>query len=313
MAQTRVNFEEFVTNSWVPNVLPMWKPSASASAKQHIRRFLIPAFGKMALKDINTEAVQGMIAGMVRLDASRSYVQNVLYTLNSILTAAIKWGHKAQKLIYENLTVPVEGEKQRGKTFTPDQAQKILEAAEEPERSLWVTAVMTGLRPGELAGLQWEDINFEGAYLEVRRSCYRGKMNAVKSKAGNRVIPLPDPLLEILRAHQERTGNATGLVFRNRMGRPVDMDSWRRQRLAPLLKRLGIPRAGPHAFRHALSSVLVSTGASPKIAQKQLGHSDPRITLDLYSHIIGDEQRMAVARAAESFMPVFLTGTGRVN
>jgi len=312
MAQTRVNFADF-TESWGPKVLPMWKPSASVTARQHIRRFLIPAFGQMRLQDINPEAVQGMIAGMVRLGASRAYVLNVLGTLNSILTSAVQWGHKAQRLDRTRLVIPVEGEKQRGRTFTPDQAQQILEAAQEPERSMWVTAVMTGLRSGELAGLQWEDIDLEGAYLEVRRSCYRGQMNAVKSRAGNRVVPLPDPLLDILRAHQERSGNSTGLVFRGKHGGPVDMNSWRERRLAPLLKRLGIPRGGLHAFRHALASVLVSDGANPKVAQKQLGHSDIRTTLDLYSHIIGDEQRKAVSRAAESFMPTLLTGTGRVN
>ncbi len=312
MAQPRVNFADF-TESWGPKVLPMWKPSASVTARQHIRRFLIPAFGQMRLQDINSEAVQGMIAGMVRLGSSRSYVQNVLYTLNSILSTAVKWGHKAQKLNYDSLTIPVEGEKQRGKTFTPDQAQQILEAAKEPERSMFVTAVMTGLRSGELAGLYWEDISFEGAYLEVRRSCYMGQMNAVKSRAGNRVVPLPEPLLNVLRAHQERSGNMTGLVFRSRSGRPVDINSWRSRRLAPLLKQLGIPHAGFHAFRHALASVLVAEGANPKVAQKQLGHSNIQTTLDLYSHIIGDEQRKAVSRAAESFMPTLLTGTGRVN
>jgi integrase len=312
MAQTRVNFEVF-TESWGPKVLPMWKPSASVTARQHIRRFLIPAFGQMALKDINSEAVQGMIAGMVRLGASRSYVLNVLGTLGSILTSAGQWGYKVHQLNHSALSIPVQGERQRGKTFAPEQAQQIIEAAKEPERTLYMVAVMTGLRSGELAGLEWEDIDLDHAVLEVRRSCFRGKMNAVKSRSGNRVVPLPDPLLAALRAHQEHTGNTTGLVFRGRDGAPVPINSWRDRRLHPLLKRLGIQSAGLHAFRHCLASVLVSEGTSPKVAQKQLGHSDIRLTLDLYAHIIGNEQRKAVARAAESFMPTLLTGTERVN
>jgi integrase len=298
----KVDFAQFV-ESWDPKVLPMWKPSASVTARQHIRKFLIPVFGQMGLQDINTEAVQGMIAGMVEHEASRSYVLNVLGTLNSILTSAALWGHRAQKLDYSRLAIPVQGEKQRGKTFTPDQAKAILNAAHEPERSLFVTAVMTGLRSGELAGLYWEDINFEEARLEVLRSCFRGKMNAVKSKSGNRTVPLPDALKAVLRAHQERTGHKTGLVFRGRDGGPIDINSWRQRRLVPLLEQLGIPRAGLHAFRHALASALVATGANPKVAQAQLGHSDIRQTLDLYTHIIGDEQREAVERAAESFIP----------
>lgn len=312
MAQQRVNFSDF-TDSWGPKVLPMWKPSSSVTARQHIRRFLTPAFGQMRLKDINSEAVQGMIAGMVRLGASRAYVLNVLGTLNSILTSAVQWGYKAQRLDHSRLAIPVEHEKQRGKTFTPEQVQRILEVAHEPERSLYATAVLTGLRSGEITGLYWEDIELDQAFLEVRRSCYRGIMNAVKSRAGNRVIPLPDQLIEILRAHQQRTGFNEGLVFRGRDGGPVNVNDWLTRRLAPLLKRLGIPRAGLHAFRHASASAIVASGANPKVAQAQLGHSDIRVTLDLYSHIIGDDQRKAVARAAESFMPTLLTGTGRVN
>jgi len=127
-------------------------------------------------------------------------------------------------------------------------------------------------------------------------------MNAVKSKSGNRTIPLPDALKAVLLAHQERTGHKTGLVFRGRDGGPIDINSWRQRRLVPLLEQLGIPRAGLHAFRHALASALVATGANPKVAQAQLGHSDIRQTLDLYTHIIGDEQREAVERAAESFI-----------
>ena len=67
-------------------------------------------------------------------------------------------------------------------------------------------------------------------------------------------------------------------------------------RVEPLLKRLGIGRARLHAFRHTCASLLVEQGISMRIAQQQLGHSDPRITPAIYSHVIGDSHRQAVEK-----------------
>lgn len=304
MARERVSFADFC-ESWQLKVLPMWKPSSALTAKMHIRRYLLPAFGQMRLSDVNTETVQGFISDMVGKGAGRHYVLNMLGTLNSILTAAVKWGHKASRLDRFSLTLPPEGERQRGRTFTPDQVRAIITAAEEPERTLWATAALTGLRSGELAGLMWEDIDLVGQVLTVNRSCFRGAMQSVKSKAGNRTVPIPPALMEMLIAHGESQGSGPGegLVFRAADGGPINTGSVVQRHLAPLLKRLGIPRAGLHAFRHAQASALVQTGANVKVAQQQLGHSKIQTTIELYTHIIGDEQRKAVAKASELLYP----------
>jgi len=88
------------------------------------------------------------------------------------------------------------------------------------------------------------------------------------------------------------------LLFATRRGTPIDASKLTQRKLQPLLKRLGIRRAGLHAFRHTCASLLVSQGTSPRIAQQQLGHSDPRITLAVYSHVIGDSHRQAVEKLA---------------
>ena len=77
-----------------------------------------------------------------------------------------------------------------------------------------------------------------------------------------------------------------------------------RQALAPILDKLKIPRRGFHAFRHMHASLLLATGAAPQVAQKQLRHSDARITLGIYGHVIGDSQREAVEKVASILFPV---------
>jgi integrase len=70
-----------------------------------------------------------------------------------------------------------------------------------------------------------------------------------------------------------------------------------------LLEKLNIPKCGLHAFRHMHSSLLLETGASPSVAQAQLRHSDARITLGVYGHVIGDSQRTAVEKVAKLLAP----------
>jgi len=92
--------------------------------------------------------------------------------------------------------------------------------------------------------------------------------------------------------------NTLELLFTSRRGSPIDASKLTQRRPQPLLKKLGIPTAGLHAIRHTCASPPVAQGISPRIAQQQLGHSDPRIRLAVYSHVIGDSHRDAVEKLA---------------
>jgi integrase len=97
--------------------------------------------------------------------------------------------------------------------------------------------------------------------------------------------------------------NPTKLLFVNRRGRPYSANKVVQKALWPLLDKLKIRRCGLHAFRHTHSSLLLETGAPPTVAQAQLRHSDPRITLGVYGHVIGESQRNAVEKVAELLAP----------
>jgi integrase len=75
-------------------------------------------------------------------------------------------------------------------------------------------------------------------------------------------------------------------------------------KLWPILEDLKIAHCGLHAFRHFHSTMLLELGAAPQVAQAQMRHSDPRITLDVYSHVIGESQRLAVEKVAEILAPI---------
>lgn len=89
------------------------------------------------------------------------------------------------------------------------------------------------------------------------------------------------------------------MLFFNMNGQPYSANKLREKQLHPLLVKLGIPRGGFHAARHGATSEMLAKGAAPTVVQKQMRHSDARITLGIYGHVVGNAQREAVEKRAE--------------
>ena len=119
-------------------------------------------------------------------------------------------------------------------------------------------------------------------------------VGAVKSKASSADLPMSRELEARLRAHLRGHNGKSDLLFVNRLGRPFSANKLREKQLHPLLDALGIPRGGFHSIRHGVASSLLADGATPAVVQRQLRHSDARITLGIYGHVVGDEQRSFV-------------------
>jgi integrase len=96
------------------------------------------------------------------------------------------------------------------------------------------------------------------------------------------------------RQHLQNHNGKADLLFVNAQGRRLSANKLREKVLHPFLERLGIPLGGFHSLRHGAASALLADGATPAVVQKQLRHSDPRITLGVYAHAVGNQQREAV-------------------
>jgi integrase len=180
--------------------------------------------------------------------------------------------------------------------------------------ALYILATSVGLRQGELLGLKWEDIDFEGKLLQVKRTLSVTKKGMVfvppKSAKGCRSVALGAPTIEALRRHktaQEEEKRKIGslwedqeLVFPNQTGRP--MNPWIvTKRFKRILKEEGLPEVRFHDLRHTCATLLLTKGVHPKIVQELLGHSTISVTLDVYSHILPSLQREAVRAMEDIF------------
>ena len=299
----RITTIEDFAERWKADILVLWKPSARRTALSHLKNHIIPRLGKIRMDELGNELQQVFITQLAE-EVSRKMVVNVLSTLSSMLHTAQKRKYNCAKLELKDLVLPQEEVKPETRFFTPEQARDIIEAAKEPFRTMFAVVAMTGTRAGELLGLKVDDLDFAARLIFIRRSVNRGQVQTVKSKASKKPVPIPGALASMLKNYLESWRENSGRwLFANRHGRPFSADKVVMFKLWPILDALKIPRCGLHAFRHTHSSLLLEVGAPPQVAQAQLRHSDPRTTLGIYSHVIGDSQRTAVEKVAQILRP----------
>jgi integrase len=286
---------------WQQRVGLLRKPSTAKSQASNLKCHILPALGALRLDELTLEAQQSFVARLSR-SLKRKTLLNVLQTLSVIINTAKSWGYVTEGMSIKRLALPPRGAHAAARFFSASEASRIIVAAPEPYSSVYALAALTGMRAGELLGLKVSDLDFTRRLIFVERSLWNGTLQSTKSQTSVRVLPMPDALAaKLTRFVSQWKPNRLELLFANRYGNPMNASKVTQRKLQPLLAKLGIPRAGLHAFRHTCASLLVSQGVSPRIAQQQLGHSDPRITLAVYSHIVGDSHREAVEKLASSF------------
>jgi integrase len=294
--RTGVTLAEFV-KEWRRTVAVNLKGSTTRAAESHLRAHIIPKLGNLCLTEITTKSVQEFVAYLAGGGRSRKTVENVLVTLSSILRTAKDWEYRCGELKFSALTLPREGVEKEQRSFSDEEAKRIIAAASEPFRAIFSVAATLGLRVGEVLALRVSDLDFDRKIIRIRQSVDAAtrKIQAVKSRASKADLPMPIELEARLRdfLSHHHDGKAE-LLFRNELGRPFSANKLRAKKLHPLLKKLGIPRGGFHATRHGVSSALVADGVNVAVVQKQMRHSDSRTTLELYTHVVDRQHREAL-------------------
>lgn len=296
-------FEEFIER-WKTEVLITQKPSSRGAVKSHLRCHIAPLLNNLRLEQFSVEKQQAFLNRVFEKGVSRKMALNILGTVSSILTTARDWGYNCEKITVDKLRLPARGTRHEAAHFTIEQLQRILAIAEEPWHTLFCILAMTGLRAGEVLGLQVGDIDLQRMTITVRRSAWYGKVQTTKNASSETVLPIPGPLAVVLQSYLPTLNRAPGtFLFMTRNNRPPSSNKVVEYRLWAILDALGIPRCGLHAFRHTHTAMLFDSGATPKVVQRQLRHADARTTLEIYGHVVGEAHREAVEKVASFCTP----------
>jgi integrase len=274
------------------------RPSTFERHEQIIRMHIKPALGRVGLKHLTPAHVRGLITGKLEIGLAPATVRKIHSTLHKALSQAVSDG-----LIPRN-AADVKAPRPAPKEMRPlseGEARTFLDAARGDRfEALYVLAISTGLRRGELLGLRWDDVDLERGTLRVGRALVReGGRHAVgetKTRRGRRQVNLTSRTVTALRAHRTRQLEEKirlaglyenrGLIFATQKGTPVNPENLVKRSFKPLLERVGLPEIRFHDLRHTCATLLLGQGVHPKLVQELLGHATIAMTLDTYSHYL---------------------------
>jgi integrase len=286
--------------------------------EQIARLHLKPALGRVKLKALTPAHVRSLYREKLEAGSSARTVRYVHTTLHKALKQAVMDG-----LIARNATEavkPPQPSREEIHPLTPEQAKHLLQVAHEIGdrlEALYVLAIHTGLRQGELLGLKWDDVDLDDGSLQVRRTLSITKSGRVftspKTTRSRRSVKLTSNATEALKSHLKRQlaemdrvgslwspGDADGLIFASETGEPLDRRAVTKLKFKPLLKRAGLPVIRFHDLRHTCATLLLTRNVNPKIVSEMLGHSSIAITLDTYSHVLPNMRNQAAAAMEEA-------------
>ena len=267
-----------------------------------------PALGNLKLKSVTPAHVRGLYREKLQAGLSPRTVQYIHVTLHKALKQAV-----ADGLIPRNTTEAVRPPQVRKEEIRPLDAEQVkaLFGAAQGDRleALYILAVHTGLRQGELLGLKWGDVDLEAGTLQVRRTLTTAKggpvLSSPKTKGSRRTVKLSQTALEALRNHLERQlreidqagdlWHENGLIFATESGDFLNRHYITMHRFKPLLKRAELPQIRFHDLRHTCATLLLLKNVNPKVVSEMLGHATIAITLDTYSHVLPNMQNEAAA------------------
>ncbi|MFH1699216.1 MAG: site-specific integrase [Candidatus Zixiibacteriota bacterium] len=282
------------------------KESTYISYESIVRLHLNPCFGKKYLHRISTATIQKFVSEKITRDSlSPKSVVNILIPLKEMFKHAVIWGYIKRDPSLHVKRPRVEQEEME--FLNPEEIRLFLNNVGQEYYAVLMTAVMTGMRRGELLALQWGDIDWNSNQISVRRSIFRGEFITPKSKNSIRRIVLSPMLRQALEQHR-LLGNQSEkeLVFSNGNGLSVDPDNLVKRGFYPALDRAGLHRIRFHDLRHTFASLLISQGENIKFVQSQLGHASAKTTLDRYGHLMPNLENGAARRLDKTVFGSFV-------
>jgi integrase len=293
---------------WLEDVVrPDRTPNTYRSYEGVIRCHINKHIGGVRLADLRGVQVQALYSAMERDGASPRLRQLAHAVLRRAMSQAVRWN-----LISANPCDAAERPRVRRKevsTLTPDEIKVLLKTAKSHRLSaLFVMAVGTGMRQGELFALTWPEIDLDAGVVNVQHTLEeidgRFRLKEPKSAAGRRRVDLPTFVVKALREHRKRMlaeGHVSGPVFCDRHGGWLRKSNLIRQIFKPMLEKAGLPDVRFHDLRHGHATWMLTLGEHPKVVQERLGHSQISLTLDTYSHVLPSVQRAAAENLNRAF------------
>ncbi|WP_446218279.1 tyrosine-type recombinase/integrase [Micromonospora sp. IBHARD004] len=284
------------------------RPNTAARKKSVLTKHVYPAIGARPLASIRPSDVQAFVTGLSP-DLAPGSIRTVFTTVRAVFGAAVR----DRLLTYDPCVRIKLPELPRGQVvpLTLAQVDALAETVPRRYRALVEFDAGTGLRQGEVFGLELGDVDLDRKLVTVERQVQpvAGGGTVVcplKNRASYRTVPLAQSMVDVVRAHltefppvEVEVIDTTGakpvtrrarFVFADDAGRALDRNTFNEQVWRRAREVVGLPDATQHDLRHFYASLLIRAGLNPKVVAERLGHANAALTLNTYSHLWPDDE-----------------------
>src|ERR1035437_2397853 len=279
-----------------------------------LNKWVLPRWQSTKISEVRTIEVENWLRGLALARGTKAKIRK---TLGLLFNHAVRGEFTTRNPI----SGPVRGSGVRQsekreripEVLTAEEFRRLEAALPVRERVLVCLALSTGLRRGELAGLRWEDVDFEQQTLAIRRSVVDQVVGKLKTEASQRPLPMDVRIAQLLQQWRSvsKYSESQEYMFAtesNRAGdqrgkQPVSLAKIMQYHIQPIARRVGIgKKIGWHTLRHSFATSLHRNGEGIKVVQELLRHSSCRITMDIYAQAVSVDKRRAQSRVVADFV-----------
>ncbi|MED0762331.1 site-specific integrase [Aneurinibacillus thermoaerophilus] len=303
VVESKETYGEYLLNYMNNVARHAMRPSGFTNQMYKVKKHILPALGQMKLKDIKPMHIQKFYSQKLNEGFSPASIHSYHAIISKSLRQAKNWG-----LIQENAASSVSLpriQKKQLKTWSLDEINQFLHAISkrdkryEPFYIIYVLAIYSGMRKGEILAIQWKDCDLENGYIRVQRTLAKtpGKLFFQEPKTAQsiRTIKLPDFALQALKAQKIKQKawrlqlgaayqdlDLVASDFDGGMITPSEVD----HDFKRACEHAGVQKIRFHDLRHTHATILLQLGENPKVVSERLGHGNITVTLTTYSHVL---------------------------
>jgi integrase len=299
LSADRQTVAQFLEKWLAASARPSVKTKTYEGYESIVRVRVLPRIGRKPLAKVSPLDLQALYTDLADAGLSPRSIHHTHRVLHRAFGQAVRWNLVARNPC--DGTQAPRAARSEMKVWTPEEAEAFLASTREhPAHALYVLALTTGMRQGELLGLKWADVDLGAGVLAVRRTLQRQRGRGLvfeepKTAKSRRSIRLSQRAIAALRAHHDRQAfdrRAAGgewqdqdLVFCDATGGPLD-PSYQTATFKRATAVAGLSTIRFHDMRHTAATILLSRGVHVKLVSELLGHATIVLTLDTYSHLI---------------------------
>ncbi|MCR4674734.1 MAG: site-specific integrase [Lachnospiraceae bacterium] len=302
---------------WIENIkTPTVRYNTVRNYRERYQQNIGPVIGKMQISDVKTAHCQQVLNRMMDSYAG-STIERTRITMQSMFYYAFINEVISRSPMNKMVRVPKEIEK-NVRFLTVEEQIKFMEAAKDCSNfGQYLLILQTGMRMGEVMGLQWQDIDFDNRQITVNRTMeFRYgeqdfRIGPPKSKSGHRSIPMTEVAYNLLKQRYDnrefryvKEKRWEAFVFLNRKGRPTKNTAYDTT-LEKICKKAKIKKISMHSLRHTYATRCIEAGMRPKTLQEILGHAHISTTMDLYVHNTEEEKKKEHQKFEAAFQECF--------